>query len=373
MRRTAGAVEALAGAAALLDVLAAAGVRVGVVTNAPREMMEHTLGEAALRDRFPIVIVGEECARAKPFPDPYVDGCRALDVRPREVRGAPCGGAGGMRVGGRRGARAGEPRRAVGGRPLAEWAARLRGVARVAWMKEGAGGGARTGGTGRPPPPPLVRDPRGRARGPDAPHPSAGAVPPRLGRAPRTSPLLDARPLPLRTPHPASRRRSQPACSRLASRRATRRRRSSPPAPRLSSATTMTSGSRRCSGCGWARAPGRRCSAPPPSDARGNGGVSVRRGGRAPSARHPALLLAAGACVPLFGGSQSCFVCPRGGPSCAPPRSVWHARGDGAAGVFILPHLPGTTSPPPPRPSWYAAQSAAARRTPGRSTSAYNT
>jgi len=112
MRRTAGAVEALAGAAALLDVLAAAGVRVGVVTNAPREMMEHTLGEAALRDRFPVVIVGEECARAKPFPDPYVDGCRALDVRPREVRGAPCGGVGGCAWGGdaahvrgRRGAR----------------------------------------------------------------------------------------------------------------------------------------------------------------------------------------------------------------------------------------------------------------------------
>ncbi|OSX72816.1 hypothetical protein BU14_0403s0019 [Porphyra umbilicalis] len=85
MRRTAGAIEALAGAAALLDVLAAAGVRLGVVTNAPREIMEHTLGEAALRDRFPVVIVGDECARAKPFPDPYVDGCRALDVQPREA------------------------------------------------------------------------------------------------------------------------------------------------------------------------------------------------------------------------------------------------------------------------------------------------
>jgi len=103
MRRTAGAIEALAGAAALLDVLAAAGVRLGVVTNAPREIMEHTLGEAALRDRFPVIIVGDECARAKPFPDPYVDGCRALDVQPREVRCASSGGGGMISVRGRPG------------------------------------------------------------------------------------------------------------------------------------------------------------------------------------------------------------------------------------------------------------------------------
>ena len=31
------------------------------------------------------MILGEECARAKPFPDPYLEGLKVLDIAPSEA------------------------------------------------------------------------------------------------------------------------------------------------------------------------------------------------------------------------------------------------------------------------------------------------
>ena len=40
------------------------------------------------------VVLGEECTRAKPFPDPYLEGMRLLGLRPEEtlvVEDSPAG------------------------------------------------------------------------------------------------------------------------------------------------------------------------------------------------------------------------------------------------------------------------------------------
>lgn len=85
MARTSGGVPPLAGITTLLDALAAAGVRVGVVTNAPREAAAHTLGVAGLAGRFGVVVVADDVARPKPDAAPYVAGCRAVGVPPGEA------------------------------------------------------------------------------------------------------------------------------------------------------------------------------------------------------------------------------------------------------------------------------------------------
>ncbi|KAJ1296180.1 hypothetical protein BS78_01G279700 [Paspalum vaginatum] len=47
------------------------------VTNAPRANAELMLSLLGLADFFPVLVIGSECGRAKPFPDPYL---RALDL-----------------------------------------------------------------------------------------------------------------------------------------------------------------------------------------------------------------------------------------------------------------------------------------------------
>jgi HAD superfamily hydrolase (TIGR01509 family) len=61
-----------------LDWLTQKGVPMGVVTNAPRLNAEHQLHGLGLVDRFPLVVIGAEVARPKPFPDPYLAGLERL-------------------------------------------------------------------------------------------------------------------------------------------------------------------------------------------------------------------------------------------------------------------------------------------------------
>ncbi len=70
------------GAPALIDLAGAQGWGVAVVTNAPRINAEHMLSAIGLRSRFETVIIGDECARGKPDPEPYVAAMRALGVAP---------------------------------------------------------------------------------------------------------------------------------------------------------------------------------------------------------------------------------------------------------------------------------------------------
>ncbi|GLS23935.1 hydrolase [Labrys miyagiensis] len=74
-------IEPAKGLTAFLDWLSGHGVPVGVVTNAPRANAEHQLHGLGLVKRFPLVVIGAEVARPKPFPDPYQVGLERLGGR----------------------------------------------------------------------------------------------------------------------------------------------------------------------------------------------------------------------------------------------------------------------------------------------------
>ncbi|KAA8614260.1 HAD family hydrolase [Salipiger aestuarii] len=82
--RLSGGTPPMPGAVALLDRADAEGWRLAVVTNAPRENGEHMLKAIGLRDRFELLVIGDECARAKPDPEPYLAAMRHLGVRAQD-------------------------------------------------------------------------------------------------------------------------------------------------------------------------------------------------------------------------------------------------------------------------------------------------
>lgn len=82
--RLSGGTPPMPGAVALLDRADAEGWRLAVVTNAPRDNGEHMLDAIGLRDRFELLIIGDECERAKPDPEPYLAAMRELGVRPQD-------------------------------------------------------------------------------------------------------------------------------------------------------------------------------------------------------------------------------------------------------------------------------------------------
>ncbi len=70
------------GAAALLDRADAAGWKRAVVTNAMRLNAEAMLAAIGLRDRFEVLVIGEECPCGKPDPYPYAEAMRLLGAAP---------------------------------------------------------------------------------------------------------------------------------------------------------------------------------------------------------------------------------------------------------------------------------------------------
>ncbi|MFW2587179.1 HAD family hydrolase [Sagittula sp. SSi028] len=73
---------AMQGAERLVREAQVAGWYMAVVTNAPRLNAEAMLDAIGLRDAFDLIIVGEECLRGKPHPDPYLEAMRELGVKP---------------------------------------------------------------------------------------------------------------------------------------------------------------------------------------------------------------------------------------------------------------------------------------------------
>ena len=67
------------GALALLTDLRAAGVRLALVTMSVRSMAEHVVDRMD-DDPFEVLITGDEVARPKPHPDPYVEAAARLGV-----------------------------------------------------------------------------------------------------------------------------------------------------------------------------------------------------------------------------------------------------------------------------------------------------
>ncbi|XP_010933529.1 haloacid dehalogenase-like hydrolase domain-containing protein Sgpp isoform X2 [Elaeis guineensis] len=58
------------------------GLKRAAVSNAPRANAEFMLSMLGLSDFFQLVVLGPECDRAKPFPDPYLKALRDLKVSP---------------------------------------------------------------------------------------------------------------------------------------------------------------------------------------------------------------------------------------------------------------------------------------------------
>jgi len=52
------------------------------VTNAPRANAELMLSLLGLTDFFPVLVIGSECERAKPFPDPYLKALELIGASP---------------------------------------------------------------------------------------------------------------------------------------------------------------------------------------------------------------------------------------------------------------------------------------------------
>jgi len=81
-RRLPASFPPMPGLVALLDHADATGLKKAVVTNANRLNTEAMLKAIGLRARFDVVVIGEECPRGKPHPDPYLLAMKALDIAP---------------------------------------------------------------------------------------------------------------------------------------------------------------------------------------------------------------------------------------------------------------------------------------------------
>ena len=69
------------GAQALLDDLVAHGVPCALVSSSPRNLVDAVLSSVG-GEHFTTTIAGDEVARTKPFPDPYLLACSRLGVPP---------------------------------------------------------------------------------------------------------------------------------------------------------------------------------------------------------------------------------------------------------------------------------------------------
>ena len=82
----AASVEPVAGIHAPARLGEAAGAGCAVVTNAPRDNAVAMLAAASLAHRLPTVVIGDECARPKPDPEPYRAAMRAARRHPVALR-----------------------------------------------------------------------------------------------------------------------------------------------------------------------------------------------------------------------------------------------------------------------------------------------
>lgn len=78
------------------------GIKKCAVTNAPRKNAEVMLQALGMEKWFDKVVLGEECANPKPYPDPYQEGLKAFGVKPEETivcEDSPSGTAAGVAAG----------------------------------------------------------------------------------------------------------------------------------------------------------------------------------------------------------------------------------------------------------------------------------
>jgi HAD superfamily hydrolase (TIGR01509 family) len=61
------------------------GLHRAAVTNAPRPNAEQMIAALGLTDFFKFLVIGSECERAKPFPDPYLKALEHFGVSPQHA------------------------------------------------------------------------------------------------------------------------------------------------------------------------------------------------------------------------------------------------------------------------------------------------
>ena len=61
------------------------GLKRAAVTNAPRKNAELMVSLLGLSSFFEIIIVGGECERSKPYPDPYQKALKHFGISPHEA------------------------------------------------------------------------------------------------------------------------------------------------------------------------------------------------------------------------------------------------------------------------------------------------
>ncbi|BFI30490.1 phosphoglycolate phosphatase [Marchantia polymorpha subsp. ruderalis] len=79
-RMAANQLEAHKGLHKFCEWLKKKNIRRAAVTNAPRLNAEQMIAGIGLGDFFEHLVIGSECTRAKPFPDPYLTGLTALGL-----------------------------------------------------------------------------------------------------------------------------------------------------------------------------------------------------------------------------------------------------------------------------------------------------
>lgn len=80
-----GRMAPIAGLADYLAWLAARGIPVALVTNAPRMNIDFTLPEMGLEHAFAVTLGAEDVEHGKPHPDPFLEACRRLGVAPGDA------------------------------------------------------------------------------------------------------------------------------------------------------------------------------------------------------------------------------------------------------------------------------------------------
>ncbi len=75
-------VEAMVGARELLHTLKQRGTPIGLVSNSPLRFVLRSLEIAGFQSHFEVVLSAHEVAAPKPSPEPYLEACRRLGVRP---------------------------------------------------------------------------------------------------------------------------------------------------------------------------------------------------------------------------------------------------------------------------------------------------
>ena len=75
-------VEAMIGARELLERLRKRGTPIGLVSNSPLRFVQRSIEIVGFEEHFDVILSAHEVAAPKPAPDPYLEACRRLGVKP---------------------------------------------------------------------------------------------------------------------------------------------------------------------------------------------------------------------------------------------------------------------------------------------------